>query len=69
MKKERSVYVFLMFLTGILMAVSGCLFSQNLDYRSVNRELILQNDSLMSVLIDMNRKIDKPDAYKLSDKE
>lgn len=66
MKQDRSRRIILLILSGMLVVVSGCLFSQNIEYKSANRKLILQNDSLMSVLINMNRKADRSDAAELS---
>ena len=54
---------------GIVLAltvVSGCLFQQNRVYESENRRLILQNDSIMSVNIELRKylqeKGDAPDT-------
>jgi hypothetical protein len=42
-----------------LVILNGCLLKQNMSYKLKNRELILQNDSLMSVTIHLNKAIDK----------
>ena len=64
MKIRRTVYTCLLAFTVMLVAVSGCLFKQTIDYKWENRELILQNDSLKGVVIELTRKIDttKPAA-------
>lgn len=42
----------------ILLLLLNCyLFRQNHIYKSANRQLILQNDSLMSVTIELKRQI------------
>jgi hypothetical protein len=46
------------FVMGLL-AISGCLFKQSTSYRLKNRELILENDSLISVNIELKRELEK----------
>jgi hypothetical protein len=58
MKIKRSVNTVLLAFIIMLVAVSGCLFKQTIDYKWENRELILQNDSLKGVVIELTRKID-----------
>ena len=41
----------------LLLLLNGYLFRQNDIYKSVNRELILQNDSLIAVTIELKRQI------------
>jgi hypothetical protein len=67
MKLRRPVFTCLLAFTTMLVAVSGCLFKQTIDYKWANRELILQNDSLKGVVIELTRKIDtaKPAALPL----
>jgi hypothetical protein len=64
MKLRRPVITCLLAFMIMLVAVSGCLFKQAIDYKWANRELILQNDSLKGVVIELTRKIDttKPAA-------
>lgn len=57
MKVKRPVNLLLFAFTICNVIVSGCLFKQTFDYRSANRKLILQNDSLKGVVIDLNRQI------------
>jgi hypothetical protein len=40
-----------------LLALSGCLFKQGISYKLKNRALILQNDSLISVNIELKREL------------
>ncbi len=44
------------FVMGLL-ALSGCLFKQGISYKLKNRALILQNDSLISVNIELKREL------------
>lgn len=49
-------------LTGIIMLliiVCGCLYKQNRTYRQENRRLIIENDSIMSVNIELSNKVKK----------
>lgn len=46
------------FVMGLL-ALSGCLFKQSTSYKLRNRELILQNDSLISVNIELKQELEK----------
>ena len=43
----------------VLVILNGCLLKQNIFYKQENRDLILQNDSLMAVTIQLNLAIDK----------
>ncbi|WP_205508954.1 hypothetical protein [Longitalea arenae] len=58
MKLKRSVYTFLLAFIIMLVIVCSFLYKQTIDYKWENRELILQNDSLKSVVIELMRKID-----------
>jgi len=51
-------YVILSALTIILTGFSGYLYQSNIEYRKANRELIIQNDSIMSVNIELTRKLE-----------
>ena len=59
--KERSMKFnysfFLLFFVMALLALSGCLFKQGISYKLKNRALILQNDSLISVNIELTREL------------
>jgi len=53
----------------VLIILNGCLLKQNISYSNKNRELILQNDSLIAVMIELHKdktdtlitqKLDKP---------
>ncbi|MBO9563638.1 MAG: hypothetical protein J7621_12730 [Niastella sp.] len=46
------------FVMGLL-ALSGCLFKQSTSFRLKNRELILENDSLISVNIELKQELEK----------
>ena len=51
--------LFLIFVIMGLLALSGCLFKQSTTYRLHNRELILENDSLISVTIELRKELEK----------
>ena len=55
MKLKKSVYTLLFTIITILIITCGGLFKQTIDYKNENRTLILQNDSLHSVVIYLNR--------------
>lgn len=57
MKLKRSVFILLFTIIVILIVTSGGLLKKTIDYKQENRKLILQNDSLQSVLITLNRNI------------
>lgn len=63
MKLKRSVCIILFLLIAILVFTSGTLLKRTVDYQKENRKLILQNDSLQSVVINLNR--DYSDTVKL----
>lgn len=52
----------LVFVITALLAFSGCLFKQSVTYQLQNRELILENDSLISVNIELKRELQKIDS-------
>lgn len=68
--KERSMKfnfsLFLVFFITALLALSGCLFKQSISYKMKNRELILENDSLISVNIELKRTLQKIQGDSLS---
>jgi hypothetical protein len=51
--------LFLVFFVTALLALSGCLYKQSISYKLKNRTLILQNDSLISVNIELTRALQK----------
>lgn len=51
--------IFLVFFVTALLALSGCLYKQSISYKLKNRALILQNDSLISVNIELTRELQK----------
>jgi hypothetical protein len=42
-----------------LCLVSGCLYSQNRQIKNVNRQLIIENDSIISVNIELRNHLEK----------
>jgi hypothetical protein len=56
---KLNISLFLVCFVMGLLALSGCLFKQSTSYRLKNRELILQNDSLISVNIELKQELEK----------
>ncbi len=57
MKLKRSVFILLFTIIPILIVTSGGLLKKTIEYKNQNRKLILQNDSLQSVVITLNRTV------------
>jgi len=57
MKLPRPVYILLIAFLLTLIVMTGGLLKQNIAYRTANRKLLLQNDSLTGVTIELSRKI------------
>jgi hypothetical protein len=55
---KLNLSLWLVLLITALVALNGCLFKRSMTYGKENRALILQNDSLMSVTIELNRQLD-----------
>jgi hypothetical protein len=51
--KSRSIYFLLISLLVILLVMNAYLYRQNNNYRHQNRALILQNDSILSVNLEL----------------
>ena len=64
MKVKKSVYILLFTIIAILIVANGGLLKKTIDYKDQNRKLILQNDSLQSVVISLNRSATDTIAYK-----
>lgn len=58
MKVKRLLYV-LIIVPVMLLVICAFLTKRTLDYKWVNRELILQNDSLKGAVIELNKKINE----------
>lgn len=59
MKRKSLPVLILLVMMVASIAFNGILYQQNRSYRTQNRELILQNDSILSVnleLINQNQK-------------
>lgn len=54
----------LLCLAVISLAVNGLLYQQNLTYKHHNRELILQNDSIISVNLELVDTLNKANRFK-----
>ena len=57
MIEKRLLYILFFGVPVTLIVTSSFLAKQTVDYKSANRTLILQNDSLRGVVIDLNRKL------------
>ncbi|WP_207513901.1 hypothetical protein [Longitalea luteola] len=56
--KAKRVYILYFIIPVSLIVGSSFFVKQTIDYRSANRKLILQNDSLKSVIIELNHQIE-----------
>jgi hypothetical protein len=66
MKIKRLISI-LVFSVPIPLAIASSFFiKQSIDYKSANRKLILQNDSLKSVLIELNHKVKETENASLA---
>ena len=58
--KRKSLPVFILLaLMVVSITVNGILYQQNRSYRTHNRELILQNDSILSVNLELINQTQK----------
>ena len=48
-----------------LIGLSGCLFKENRAFSKINRDLIIRNDSIMSVNIELNQALQKKNQSNL----
>lgn len=55
MKPRNSVFI--LTIIAILIVTNGGLLKKTYDYQKQNRKLILQNDSLQSVVISLSRSV------------
>jgi hypothetical protein len=69
MKLKKSVYILLFTIIAILIVTNGGLLKKTIEYKDQNRKLILQNDSLQSVVISLNRGATDTLAYKPAGKK
>lgn len=56
--KSKRFSIFYFIIPVSLIIGSSFFAKQTIDYRFANRKLILQNDSLKSVIIELNNKIE-----------
>lgn len=59
---NKNILVFAGAIILLLAVISGCLFQQNRKYAAENRRLIIQNDSIMSVNIELKQFLKKESA-------
>ena len=69
MKLKKSVYILLFTIIAILIVTNGGLLKKTIEYKDQNKKLILQNDSLQSVVISLNRSVTDTIAYKPAGKK
>ena len=62
MKRYSGIFYFLLAGSIFLLLLNCYLFVKNNRYRSENRELLLQNDSLISVTIELRRQLIYPEG-------
>lgn len=68
MKRKSLPVVILFLLMVVSIAMNGVLYQQNRSYRHHNRELILQNDSILSVNLELVNQADKTHRVSLVNK-
>ena len=51
--KSRSIHILLLCMVVVLLVMNAYLYRQNNNYRHQNRTLILQNDSILSVNLEL----------------
>jgi hypothetical protein len=69
MKRKSLPVVILLILMVASIAVNGILYQQNRSYKHHNRELILQNDSILSVNLELINQASKNPRITLADHE
>jgi hypothetical protein len=66
---SSGVLLLMVIMLVLLTTVGSCLYSENRYYKKANRELIIQNDSIISVNIELKSAVDgtlKNDSKKTS---
>lgn len=56
-RRTPMILVFLLCVILVLLGINGCLYQKNKVYRRENRQLIIQNDSLLSINIELNEAL------------
>ena len=54
---KHPAFIFLLALVGISILTNAVIAKSNINYRSINRKLMLQNDSLTGVIIELHKAI------------
>jgi hypothetical protein len=57
LRKSPLVLIFMLCIILVLLGINGCLYQKNKGYRRENRQLIIQNDSLLSINIELNEAL------------
>lgn len=56
-RSNSPVLLILIAISVILIVINGCLYKTNKVYRRENRDLIIQNDSVLSINIELNEEL------------
>ena len=56
-RKSPLVLGFMLCVILVLLGINGCLYQKNKDYQRQNRQLIIQNDSLLSINIELSEAL------------
>jgi cell division protein FtsL len=59
MKASSSILFLLLLVIAVLMVINSLLYQQNRTYKTANRELIIKNDSILSVNLELNHVINR----------
>lgn len=59
MKASSSILFLLLFVIAVLVIMNSLLYRQNRTYKTENRELIIKNDSILSVNLELNHVINR----------
>lgn len=62
MKRYSGFFYFLLAGSVLLLVLNCYLFTKNRTFKIENRELILRNDSLLSVTIELRRQLTLPEG-------
>lgn len=69
MKSGSTLTFVFLFLFVALMATTGLLYLQNRFYKQQNRELIIQNDSILSANLELKRSMQTTGSKQVSQQQ
>ena len=58
----KRILIFLLLIIAFLAGTTAVLLMQNRSYRKANRDLVIQNDSVMSANIELSRTLSKTEG-------